>query len=344
MDPFDRVSRSIQLSDIAKTLNADLVIDTAGRASKTPGWLRDLGYETPPESSIEPNLRYASRLYRPQNEHDWQVMILYPKFPSSKKLGVIFGVEDGQWLVTLVGYLGDHPPDDEQGFLQFAKELAAPQIYQLLQEAEPLTDIKTFNYKRQTRRHYERLKRFPSGLIVMADAACSFDPVFGQGMSVAAQQAVELERLLSAAPSDWAVFPKTFQKRIAHVTTVPWMLATGEVRRFPEVTPRRSLWLKFQHWYNGKIYAASGSDAEVYACFLKVLHLTTGPQYLFHPKIVWRVIRQAWVDRFASKQAVATQSDDVAAQSVDVAARSVDVAARSVEAVSHEAPDHHVAS
>lgn len=302
---------SYKQDDQLNTINADLLVDTTGRASRTPRWLANLGYDAPTESSFEPNLRYVSRLYRPKNEHDWGVMILYPKMPESKKLGVIFGVEDGQWLVTLVGYLGDHPPTDDEGFLDFAKQLASPEIHQLLQEAEPVSDITAFTYKRQRRRHFEKLDRFPDGLVVLGDAACSFDPVFGQGMSVAALQAVELDKLLGTTRGNLADFPKKFHKRIAQVADLPWKLATTETRRYPEMSKSQPLLLKFMHWYNGKIYSASESDPEVYACFLKVLHLVAGPHNLFHPKIVWRLLRHTWAERFARKKAATIPTGSV---------------------------------
>ena len=285
-------------SEEQATMHADLVVDTTGRASRTPQWLTELGYDVPKETSFETGLRYASRMYQPKKEQDWQVMILYPKMPESKKLGVICGVEEDRWLVTLVGYLGDHPPTDEEGYLDYARQLASPEIYHLLQEAEPLSDITTFTYPRQRRRHYDKLKRFPDGLVVMADAACSFDPVFGQGMTVAALQAVELDKLHVRTGGNMAGFPRKFHKRIAAVTNLPWMLATGETRRFPELSNPKPVWLKLMHWYNGLIYSASGSDPAVYECFLKVLHLTTGPHQLIHPKILWRVARHSLSQRF----------------------------------------------
>jgi 2-polyprenyl-6-methoxyphenol hydroxylase-like FAD-dependent oxidoreductase len=220
-------------------------------------------------------------------------------------------VEDGKWQVTLFGYIGDHPPHDDEGFLKFAEQLASPDIYEALQEATPLTDIKIYNVKEEVRRHYEKLQRFPEGLIVVGDAACSFDPVFGQGMTVAAKEALALSQLLQKSNGRLAGFPKKFHKRIARIIDIPWLLATSEIRRLPQVGGKRPLWLKCLHWYNGNIFELSATVPEVYTSFLKVMHLTTGPQALFHPKIVWRVLKHSLRRKPGAARATAAQPANV---------------------------------
>jgi 2-polyprenyl-6-methoxyphenol hydroxylase-like FAD-dependent oxidoreductase len=274
-------------------LTTDLIVDASGRGSQTPRWLQELGYEVPTESTVKINLGYASRLYRPASHQtpDWQGLVVYPRIPESKRQGLVFRVEHDKWLVTLVGYAGDHPSQKEDEFMSFAESLAHPIVAQTLKQATPVSDIKTFKYPKEVRRHYEKLQRIPDGLLVLGDAFCSFDPVFGQGMSVAAMEAEALDRCLHQANGKVPGLSRHFHKRIAKLVIVPWLLATGEGLRFEEVEGKRPFYLKALHWYNTQIFELTGESEAVYADFLQVLHLMKLPTLLFHPRNLWQVLR-----------------------------------------------------
>src|SRR5262249_6340950 len=149
--------------------------------------------------------------------------------------GLIVPIEGGRWLVTLTGRGGATPPTDEAGFLEFARNLPSPVLYEALREAEPLSPISGFRGTENRLRHFERLRRWPEGFVVLGDAACAFNPVYGQGMTTAALGAVALgeclkeQRRRGGQPAGVA---RRFQQKLAEVTGVPWTLATGEDHRY----------------------------------------------------------------------------------------------------------------
>jgi 2-polyprenyl-6-methoxyphenol hydroxylase-like FAD-dependent oxidoreductase len=290
----------IQRSDdnaASQELAADLVVDASGYGSRLPAWLTALQYPPPRESVLQIRLSYASRFYQPPTTNrDWSVLMLYPKAPETTRAGYIFPVEGQRWIVTLAGYMGDAPPHDEAGFLAYARGLAQPDLYHELSQAVPLSDIRTYHVPEERRRHYEKLRRFPDGLIVVGDAVCRFDPIFGQGMSVAAKEARLLDQMLRSEAQrgnhTLTGFARRFHHAIAPVVDVPWSLATGEGCRYPQAEGNRPLGVAFLQWYVAQLFALSATRADVYGPFLEVLNLLKDPPSLFAPAILWQVLKR----------------------------------------------------
>ncbi|HYX50677.1 MAG TPA: FAD-dependent oxidoreductase, partial [Ktedonobacteraceae bacterium] len=224
-----------------ENLAADLVVDASGRGSRAPQWLMSLGYDRVEETSVKVEVGYATRIYRrPINlPLDWKLLIVYPNPPREKRSGLVFPIENDCWMVSLAGRLHDNPPADEEGYLEFARSLPDPSLYDAIKEAEPLTPIVTYKYAMNRWRHYERMTRLPAGFVILGDAVCTINPVYGQGMSVAAIEAKVLDMCLryqqrQGTGNDMVGFPQRFQKEIVKAVMVPWMLATGEDFRYPE--------------------------------------------------------------------------------------------------------------
>ena len=221
---------------VANVLRADLIVDTTGRASRAPRWLDDLGYEPPEEIVIDANLGYASRLYRiPENFHgEWQCSFVQAAPPERKRGAILFKVQDNRWLVTLIGGGGDHPPSDELGFLDFVRSLPVSTIYDAIRMAEPLTPIKTHRATQNRLRQYERAE-LPENFLLLGDAVCAFNPVYGQGMTTAALGVLTLQKSLLEQNGSLNGLSRRFQKRLAKVNETPWMLATSEDYRYGEI-------------------------------------------------------------------------------------------------------------
>src|SRR5262249_16773550 len=155
---------------------------------------------------------------------------IQPAPPEITRGGVLFPTESNQWLLTLAGLGKDYPPTDEAGFLEFARSLRSPLFYDALRHARPLSAISGFRATENSSRRYEKMDPWPEGLIVLGDAACTFNPVYAQGMTVAALAAETLEQCLERPKRKSRVgdgFSREFQKRLAAVYRPPWLLATS---------------------------------------------------------------------------------------------------------------------
>jgi 2-polyprenyl-6-methoxyphenol hydroxylase-like FAD-dependent oxidoreductase len=274
---------------VEEELAGELVVDASGRGSRTPQWLETLGFGRVKESHVRMDVAYASRTYQrpPGFASDWKCCYLLPRVPAQRRLGVIIPVEGDRWQVSLAGWLRDHSPDDDDGFLEFARGLPQPHLYEAIRQAEPLGPVLLHRVPSNQRRRYERLKRFPEGLVVMGDALCSFNPVYGQGMSVAA---IESEVLDECLREGLAGVSQRYRKRAAAAVDVPWAMATGEDFRFPEIEGRRPPGSGALAWYLDRVQQLAPRDMEVLTTFVHVMHLLKPPTALLAPRIAWKVL------------------------------------------------------
>jgi 2-polyprenyl-6-methoxyphenol hydroxylase-like FAD-dependent oxidoreductase len=279
----------------AEIVLADLVVDASGRGSRMPHWLETLGIAPAPESEVGVDVGYATRFYRRTNvPRDWTALLCHPRHPDTR-CGVLLPVEDERWMLTLVGWYGDHPAGDEEGFLSFTRSLATSTLYDAVKDAEPLTPIALHRFPSNRRRHYERVLKMPDGLIALGDAACSFNPVYAQGMATSALGARELDVALTEqreahGAGDMTGFSRRFQRKLARVTDQPWLLAITEDFRSPRATGVRPRWMPLLRWYTAKVHELTWRDSFAAKRFLEVMHLVRPPSALFHPYIVLRAL------------------------------------------------------
>lgn len=286
-----------------QTIRATIVIDASGRTSQASEWLADLGYPPPAETTVDAFLGYASRAYAipPGFVADWRGVYLQAKPPATARAGVLLPVEGGRWLVGLVGAGRDYPPTDEAGFLAFARSLRSPVLAEAIQMAEPLSAIHGNRQTANRRRHYERLARRPEGFVVVGDAACTFNPVYGQGMTVAALAARALDQGLrqqrrGRPEGDLTGFARRVQRRVATGSATAWLMATGEDLRYPETSGARpGLPTRLLQRYADGVLRAAMEDQRANAAFLDVLNLLAPPPALFRPgvlaSVLWTVTR-----------------------------------------------------
>jgi 2-polyprenyl-6-methoxyphenol hydroxylase-like FAD-dependent oxidoreductase len=223
--------------DLQRVVPADLIVDATGRASAAPKWLTQSGWDSPPETVVNAHWGYASRVYQ-------AVEGLLPTFavghyplgsagsgPTRTRGGYVMPQDGGRWIITLLGCSGDYPPTNESEFLAFARTLALPEIATAIEEAEPLSPIHQSRATQNRFRHYERVTRRPEAFLCVGDSVSAFNPVFGQGMTVAAMTALDLQSELEfqAATSgdDFAGLAERFQARVALTSEFPWAVSSG---------------------------------------------------------------------------------------------------------------------
>jgi len=272
-----------------QTLTADLVVDATGRGSRTPTWLEMLGYPRAPVDRVDIGIGYASRTYRlGPGLLDGGLGILNAPTPDHPRGGALAAIENDRFLVTLFGILGDHPPTDPAGFTGFAATLQFPDINNALRDAEPLDDPVPFRHRASVRHRYERLSAFPDGLLVIGDAMCTFNPIYGQGMSVVALQALALRAHLEQHTTPQ---PVSFLRQIGRIVDVPWNMATGGDLAFPKVAGRRTVQMRLLNRYLAKLFAGAAHDPRLGRAFLRVAGLIDPPRTLLAPGVAARVLR-----------------------------------------------------
>ncbi|MBE9050674.1 FAD-dependent monooxygenase [Nostocales cyanobacterium LEGE 11386] len=278
---------------------ADLVVDASGRNSRAPQWLEAMGYAPPKETVINSFLGYASRLYQiPENfQADWQGALVTAKAPGTRG-GVISAVEGNRWVVTLAGIGRDYPPTDDAGFLDFARSLRNPIIYEAIKSAPAISPIYAYHRTENSWRHYEKLSRLPSGFVLVGDAVCAFNPVYGQGMTTAALGALTLDECLNKQLSHHADgnligLSQSFQKQLSKIIAVPWLMATGEDFRWQTtVGGRPNLLTQLMQMYLDQVLLLAAESAEIHRLFLEVMHLLKPPSVFFHPHVCSQVFKR----------------------------------------------------
>jgi 2-polyprenyl-6-methoxyphenol hydroxylase-like FAD-dependent oxidoreductase len=276
-----------------ETLGADLVVDASGRDSQTPRWLQALGYPAPEQVTINPLMGYASRYYaRPAElDLDWRGAV-FSSTPATPRAAVLLPIEGNRWHVTVAGIGGDYPPTDEDGFLNFLRGLRSSLLYDVLHHAEPLSPVVGYRRTENQMRRYEQLARRPERLVVLGDAACAFNPIYGQGMTVAALAADLLGACLRERPAgDLNGLAARFQHKLASITELAWLMATGEDLRYSTTLgPRPSLATNLTHRYLDRVIAATTDTPAVGRAFLSVAHLVVAPSVLFSPRIAFAAL------------------------------------------------------
>ena len=271
--------------DPDQAVEADLVVDASGRHSSMPRWLVDLGYDPPREERVAIDIGYTSWFVRaPDDLLAGDLGVAVGATPAVPRGGALVRVEGERWLVSLAGYQGNHPPAGLDECLAFAARMVVPDIYQALATSPPLSEPARFSVRHAVRRHYERLARFPDGLVVLGDAACVFNPIYGQGMTVAATQALALRQFLRS------VRPVTqLREAIAQASGTAWRLSVMSDRRMPWIGTGR-ISERVSNRYATMIFHAAQRDPRVARAFIRVANLVQPPQSLVHPMIAARIL------------------------------------------------------
>jgi len=273
---------------------ADFVLDTSGRGSSAPAWLRARGYDDPEAEHVVSRLGYASRIYRrdPAMAAKWNVLLVTPRLPQDRRMGVISPIEGDRWMVTAGGWLGQFPEADADSFLRFMRDLPVPDIHDVIATAEPLSPVRRFALSGGLRRRYDRLTRFPAGFFVLGDAVCSFNPIYSQGMSVCSMQVMAFAERFGDFVAGRIDAPALFARAI-EATRTSWEQARSGDERFPEVRGAGIARSRWRDAYFDALVQASHDDRTVTLALLRANNLMADAPSLTAPGMVLRTLQNA---------------------------------------------------
>lgn len=287
----------ISSSDPARgdELDADLVVDASGRGSKAPDWLREIGLEPPAETIVDSLAGYSTRWFAAPDPSRWPAawwwkgIWLDPKIPEDLRAAVLFPVEGNRWIVTIGGLGGNYPPTDEEGFMAELRKLRSPILANAVELATPISPVYGNRQMANRVRHYERWRGDLAGFVAVADSACAFNPVYGQGMTASAICARVLEdgiRRHGAGAPDLA---RHFFRAQARAQREFWDLATGADFMVPQTlgTPPFSSRL-FVPYFKALLETAM-DDMVVLTRFVEVLNMIRPASSLLAPSTIARV-------------------------------------------------------
>jgi 2-polyprenyl-6-methoxyphenol hydroxylase-like FAD-dependent oxidoreductase len=275
-------------SGIQSALAADLIVDATGRGARSPALLENLGYGRPIEDHISVHLTYASQLLRIRPGALHEQVILIGAMPGRPTGMGLLGCEHDSWLFTVFGMAGHEAPRERAGMCAFVEEFAPPQALAAILEATPISDVVQHRVPASVWRRYDLMRRFPKGLLVIGDALCSFNPIYGQGMTVAALEALALRDCLAYGTDDIA---RRFFGAAARPIRQAWQLAAIGDLALPEIEGARSLMTRLLNGYVDRVLTAAEFDAAALDQFYRVTSLVDPATRLLRPSMLWRA---AW--------------------------------------------------
>ena len=273
-----------------EAVEANLVVDGTGRGSRSPRWLTALDYTAPREEHLHVGVHYTTRLFRraPATSGDWRnVTVAIP--PGERRGAVALAVEGDRWIVTLIGILGERPPSDLDGFVEYARTLWTRDVHAVVADTEAIGDASTGAFAASVRRRYDRMRRFPDGYVVTGDAVCALNPVYAQGMSVAVGEALALARVLDRHGLDRV--GRRFFRQTRRIVGGAWSMATDADLSHPGVEGPRSARWRLLNPYIVRVFRVAHCDPVVAEAALRLITMVRPPEHLIHPRIVWRVFR-----------------------------------------------------
>lgn len=267
---------------------ADLVVDAAGRGTRLPVWLEQWGYQRPREDVVDAGIGYATHQLRvPDGLIQEKVVVAGASREQPLGLGML-QYEDKIWTLTTFGVAKVEPPQDFSEILRLAEKLLPPRFAAALQRAEPVGEVAFHRFPTSRWRRYDKLDRFPAGIVPLGDAVASFNPTFGQGMTMTSLQAGHLRRALEAQDADLAV---ELNRATAKTTYPVWMMNAVADLGFHHATGQGPWWYRpvgnlFDHFLG-----AAETDPVLAEWFLRRFSLLDSLYMIPSPKLVGRAIR-----------------------------------------------------
>jgi len=278
----------------SETLSADLVVDASGHGSLTLALLHSIGSPLPQETSIGVDMGYATGVFDiPEDApRDWMGAITYPHYPRNKRAAVILPVEDNRWILSLAGRYGEKPPGEWEEFLTFTQHLRTKTVYNAIRRAKRPPEIARFGLKASRWMHFEEMEDFPKGLVPIGDAICRFNPIYGQGMSVAVVETEALHKLLAEQSGEGdrlARLSGPFFADAAKLIDTPWWSAALPDFIDPRTEGERPADLEENLKFFAGLLKVAAEDAAVHKLMLEVQSLLKPRSAYRDPELVERV-------------------------------------------------------
>jgi 2-polyprenyl-6-methoxyphenol hydroxylase-like FAD-dependent oxidoreductase len=277
----------------SETITSDLVIDASGRGTPTLALLQSIGLPLPEETAIGIDLGYGTCIFAIPDDAstEWKGVMTFGEAPHDSRGGLLLPLEGNRWMTTVGGRHGDVPSGDAEEFLTFARSLRTPTIYNAIRHARRLEGVARYGFPESVRRHFERLDAFPGGLLPIGDAICRFNPVYGQGMSVAALEARLLQGLLerlAGGSVPIAGLAPAFFTDVQSVIETPWAVAQFDFA-FPDTRGQRPANFDTTLRFGMALTRLAAEDPAVHKLMLEVQHLLRPRSAYTDPVLIQRV-------------------------------------------------------
>ncbi|MGH3633401.1 FAD-dependent oxidoreductase [Mycobacterium sp.] len=269
-------------------VGADLVVDAAGRGTRLPVWLEQWGYQRPREDVVDVGIGYASHQFRiPEGLIRERVVVAGASRQQPLGLGML-GYEDGTWILTTFGVAKAEPPHTFSEMLVLAEKLLPAHLATALEQAEPIGEAAFHRFPASRWRRYDKLDRFPAGIVPLGDAVASFDPTFGQGMTMTSLQAGHLQRALQTPSGDLA---RQVNRATAKTTYPVWMMTAIGDFTFHHANGPMPWWYRPVGSLFDQFLGAAETEPVLAEWFLRRFSLLDSLYMIPSPALVGRTIR-----------------------------------------------------
>jgi flavin-dependent dehydrogenase len=266
-------------------VTASLVVDATGRGTRLRQWLSDLGVPTPEPLTVDARLGYATQLIDGGPDPEELPGVVIQATPESPVGGLALPVEGRRWLVAALGLGPRRPPRDREAFAGFLARLPDPAPLGFLRSGDPVGEVALHRQTGNRRQRHAEVRDWPHGIVAVGDALCCFDPVYGQGITVSACQALLLRTALASGPR--AVSTRRLLRDLDRIVEFPWAVAIGQDLAMPSSSGRRTpVQAATSAWASRVARRAVHGDQRAHDVLMRTYHLEGSPGALLHPALI----------------------------------------------------------
>lgn len=278
---------------VGAAIEADFVVDASGRGAPTVNLLDVLGWEKPQETVVGVDISYATAVLRPgRTDFDWKNLVTLPDPATSSLAGLVIAIEGGRWFATIAQHGATDRPGSWDGFLAAARGLKTSSIYNAICKMLPPGGLRHFVFDESRWQHFERLEMLPRGILPVADALCRFNPVYGQGMTVAACEAKLLHDIVGRVAGEAdpiEALQTAFMSEVGALLQAPWNMGVSADFAYPTTRGERPDRYEEGRQFEAALFRTIVADPVVHRAFSDVVQLLEPFDLLNEPDIRRRI-------------------------------------------------------